>query len=154
MEEFWTTVLALGSAALLGGLVGLERQIHGRWAGLRTHMMVALGAALFVHVVTQSPGDAGALSRVIQGITTGVGFIGGGTILKLTDRMEVKGLTTASTIWLAAAIGSACGMKHYGMAGVAVLLTLVILVVLGKAEEYFLKRKHAPQPGDSSSSQP
>ncbi len=153
MEDFWTFLLTLGSAALLGGLVGLERQLHGRWAGLRTHMMVALGAALFVQIVVQIPGDQGALSRVLQGITTGVGFIGAGTILKLTDRLEVKGLTTASTIWLAAAIGSACGMKLFGIACVAVLLTLLILVLLGKAEEYFLKGKNPPPQEDRQQSQ-
>ena len=152
MDDVWNALLTLGSAGLLGGLVGLERQLHGRWAGLRTHMMVALGAALFVQVVTLAPGDAGALSRVVQGITTGVGFIGAGTILKLTERMEVKGLTTASTIWLAAAVGTACGMRLYLMAGAAVLLTLLILVVLGKAEEHFLKGKNRAPSGESNTS--
>src|SRR5262245_35154218 len=103
----------LGAAALLGGLVGLEREIHGRWAGLRTHIMVTIGATVFVRAAGAEHADVG---RVIQGIAAGVGFIGAGTILKLTDRIEVKGLTTASSIWLAAAIGAALGTGSYILA--------------------------------------
>src|SRR6266540_49058 len=108
MQEFWHQLLALGSAALLGGLMGLERELHKHGAGLRTHMMVSLGAALFVQVgVAISTGTTSEVGRVIQGVAAGIGFIGAGTILKLTDRLEIKGLTTASSIWLAAAVGTA-----------------------------------------------
>ena len=138
MDDFWTPWITLGSAALLGGLVGLERQLHRRWAGLRTDMMVAVGAAMFVQVgVSADAGTAGGLSRVLQGVAAGVGFIGAGTILKLTDHLEVKGLTTASSIWLAAAVGSACGVKLYLLAVAAVVISLVILSVVGKAERLF-----------------
>src|SRR5438105_2332983 len=90
----------LGVAALLGGAIGLERELHNRWAGLRTHMLVSIGGAMFVvaalRAATVDP--EASVSRVIQGIAAGIGFIGAGTILKLTDRLEVKGLTTASSI--------------------------------------------------------
>src|SRR5262245_34929713 len=115
MDEFWHVVVALGSAVLCGGLIGLERELHGRWAGLRTHMMVAMGAAVFVLAV--SPQGGSEVARIIQGIAAGVGFIGAGTILKLTDKLEVKGLTTASSIWLAAAVGTASGTGYFLLAG-------------------------------------
>ncbi len=133
--EFLENLGALGAAAGLGGLVGLEREVHGHWAGLRTHILVALGAALFVVVgLSISPGDASAPSRVIQGVAAGIGFIGAGTILKLTDRLEVRGLTTASSIWLAAAVGTAAGVKLYGLALSGTLISLVVLGILAKWE--------------------
>jgi putative Mg2+ transporter-C (MgtC) family protein len=144
MEEFWRQALALGSAVLLSGLIGLERELRGEWAGLRTHMLVALVTALFVLSGMSSPSATPAdLSRIIQGIATGIGFIGGGTILKLTDKLEVRGLTTAASIWLAAALGIACGLGLFALAALGVGLTLVILYVLRKAEPLFLHRRHS-----------
>src|SRR4051812_24794517 len=104
--EFRDNLLALSAAVVLGGLLGLERELRGRWAGLRTHMMVSLGAALFVlGIAAAFPGNADAVSRLVKGVVAGVGFLGAGTILKLTEKREVLGLTTASSIWLAAAVG-------------------------------------------------
>src|SRR5438876_505646 len=125
MHEFWTMLLALGSAAMLGGLVGLEREIHRRWAGLRTHMMVALGAAMFVQIgMALGPPSSADLSRIVQGVVVGIGFIGAGTILKHSNPMEIKGLTTASSVWMAAAVGTACGTNRYVLASLAALFAL------------------------------
>lgn len=121
----------LSAAALLGGVLGFEREHRGKAAGLRTHMMVALGAALF----TVTPLEAGmaleGLSRVIQGIATGIGFIGAGTILKRTNEEEIQGLTTAASLWLTAAVGMAVGAGQLWLPLVAVLLAFFILHGLG-----------------------
>lgn len=136
MNELWLHLSVLGGAAILGGVVGFEREMRGEWAGLRTHMMVAMAAALFVQVGIGSADASNAdLSRILQGIAAGIGFIGAGTILKLAPQLEIKGLTTASSIWLAAAVGAACGVQRFMIASVAVALTVVILYVLGKLEK-------------------
>ena len=113
-QEYLDVLRPLGVALGLGGLLGIERQLHGRWAGLRTHMTVSTGAAIFILAglgvapMAEMP-DA---TRIIQGIAAGVGFLGAGTILKLSDQLEVKGLTTASSIWLSAAVGTAAGLER------------------------------------------
>jgi len=134
----WNYLLILGGAALLGGAIGLERELHHRWAGLRTHMLVAMACALFIQAGMAS-GDAtpAELSRIIQGIAAGIGFIGAGTILKLTTKLEIKGLTTASSVWLAAAVGTACGSRLFALATVAAILSLVILYAVGSLETLF-----------------
>src|SRR5918993_812108 len=98
-------IVSLVTAGLLGGLLGAERESEGKPAGLRTHMLVALGAALFVVAPSQAGLAVGDIGRIIQGVAAGIGFIGAGTLLKLTEREEIKGLTTAASIWLTAAIG-------------------------------------------------
>jgi putative Mg2+ transporter-C (MgtC) family protein len=135
VDDLGTLLLVLTSAAILGGAVGVERELRHRWAGLRTHMIVSVGCATFVvGGMSLTPGTDAAVARIIQGIAAGIGFIGAGTILKLTARQQIRGLTTASSIWLAAAIGTACGLHYYLLAVVATALTLAILVVLGKVE--------------------
>jgi putative Mg2+ transporter-C (MgtC) family protein len=119
----------LAMAAIVGGALGFERHLHGRWAGLRTHMTVALAAAVFVMGI-ESPGSSAETARVIQGIAAGVGFLGAGTILKLSDRLEIKGLTTASSIWLTAALGTVVGLGRYSVAVAATVVGLLILSVL------------------------
>jgi putative Mg2+ transporter-C (MgtC) family protein len=114
-------------AALCGGLLGFERERAGKEAGLRTHMLVALGAAFFVLVPQQAGVSPGDMSRVLQGIITGIGFIGAGTILKLNERGEVRGLTTAAGIWLTAAVGIVAGMGREASALLGTTLALVVL---------------------------
>src|SRR4051812_18679859 len=109
-------VLRVGCAAVLGGLIGFERERAGKAAGIRTHMMVALGAALFVLVPTVAGLAPGDLSRVIQGIAAGMGFLGGGTILKRTSESDIEGLTSAATIWFTGAIGIAVGVGQVWLA--------------------------------------
>jgi putative Mg2+ transporter-C (MgtC) family protein len=122
-------LVRLAVAAIVGGALGFERHLHGRWAGLRTHMTVALAAAVFVMGI-DSPGSSAETARVVQGIAAGIGFLGAGTILKLSDRLEVKGLTTASSIWLTAALGTVVGLGRYSVAIAATLVGLLILAVL------------------------
>ena len=121
-------------AALLGGVVGIQRERVGKAAGVRTHMLVALGAALFVLAPLQFGMSASDVSRVIQGLTTGIGFIGAGAILKLVAEREIEGLTTAAGIWMTAAVGVAVGLGRLGSAILSVFLTWVILSVLGQLE--------------------
>jgi putative Mg2+ transporter-C (MgtC) family protein len=135
---FWDDVARIGGAALLGGLLGLEREWKGHWAGLRTHMMVSIGCAIFVIGGLDVAGDhRESVTRVIQGITAGIGFLGAGTILKLDRRQEIKGLTTASSIWLAAALGTIAGLAEYALAVAAAIISLFVLAVLGPLEKYF-----------------
>ncbi len=125
--QFTRVVLRLLVAALLGGLLGWERESQGKAAGVRTHMLVAMGAALFVLVSQQTGMYADAMSRVIQGIIAGVGFLCAGAIIKGNQHDDVKGLTTAAGLWLTAAVGVAAGL---GRETTAVLGTLLALAVL------------------------
>jgi len=119
-------------AALLGGILGFEREHKGKAAGVRTHMLVALGAALFVLVPQMSGSQADAMSRVVQGVIAGIGFLGAGTILKNTegDEGHVKGLTTAAGLWMTAAIGVAAGLGRESTAVLSTLLALAIFSVM------------------------
>ena len=119
--------LRLLIAAILGGILGFEREQKGKAAGLRTHMLVALGAALFVLIPQQAGMSDADLSRVLQGLVAGIGFLGAGSIIKGNGEEEIKGLTTAAGIWLTAAIGVATGM---GREATAVLSTLLALIIL------------------------
>jgi putative Mg2+ transporter-C (MgtC) family protein len=126
-SEAVRVVVRLVVAAVLGGLLGLDRERVGKEAGLRTHMLVALGAALFVIVPREAGFDAEGLSRVIQGLLAGLGFMGAGAILKLNEQERVKGLTTAATIWFAAALGVAAGLGRMLTAVLGTILALLIL---------------------------
>jgi putative Mg2+ transporter-C (MgtC) family protein len=142
----------LGVAAILGGLIGLEREWMRKAAGLRTHMTVALGCATFVLVALESDHDLGSMSRAIQGVAAGIGFIGAGTILKRTDEADIKGLTTAASIWLTAAIGAAAGAGHGWIALIGVLIAFVILTAFGGLERWMERKRGAPADNATSSS--
>ena len=129
-------------AALLGGVLGFERERKGKAAGLRTHMLVALGTALFTIAPLEAGMTIADLSRVLQGIATGVGFIGAGTILKLTEQEEIKGLTTAASIWLTAAIGMAVGAGSLWLPILGAIFALIILSTLG-----YIEKKIEPDSG-------
>ena len=126
-SEATRIVVRLAVAAVLGGLLGWEREHAGKAAGIRTHMLVAMGAALFVLVAQQVGISAADNSRVIQGIVAGVGFLGAGTILKGDAEHQVKGLTTAAGIWLTAAIGVAAGLGREVTAVLSAVLALAVL---------------------------
>jgi putative Mg2+ transporter-C (MgtC) family protein len=113
-------------AAVLGGLLGFEREIKGKAAGVKTHMLVALGSAIFMIVPLQIGVEVGDLTRVMQGMVTGVGFLGAGTILKGNSEDSVKGLTTAAGLWMTSAIGMTAGL---GQAGSALVCTVFALIV-------------------------
>jgi len=134
IEQATRILVRLLLAALLGGALGYERERKGKAAGVRTHMLVAMGAAMFV-LVPQLAGMAVAdLSRVLQGIVTGVGFLGAGAIVKHQAEENVQGLTTAAGIWMTAAIGVACGMGRETTAVLSALLALAVLSLLPKVE--------------------
>jgi putative Mg2+ transporter-C (MgtC) family protein len=128
--EVTRILLRLTLAALLGGLLGIEREQQGKAAGVRTHMLVAMGSALFVLLSQQVGMSSSDLSRVMQGIIAGIGFLGAGTILKGDNDEKVKGLTTAAGIWLTAAIGVAAGMGRESTAVLSALLALGIFSVV------------------------
>lgn len=119
-------------AALLGAVLGFEREHKGKAAGVRTHMLVSMGAALFVLVPRLAGADDAALSRVVQGIVAGIGFLGAGTILKgdHLNTHQVKGLTTAAGLWMTAAIGIAAGMGREMTAVLSTILALGILSLM------------------------
>jgi putative Mg2+ transporter-C (MgtC) family protein len=136
-REFVRVTIRLLTAAVLAGLVGAERQRVGKAAGLRTHMMAGLGAAVFVLAAVEMGMGEGDFGRVIQGVATGIGFIGAGTILKPSDGQgEVQGLTTAATIWLTAGIGASAGAGLLWLAVLTSAVALVILSVLTRAERW------------------
>jgi putative Mg2+ transporter-C (MgtC) family protein len=132
ITEFTRLILRLAVAAALGGLLGWERERSGKSAGARTHMLVAMGAALFVLIPQQMNMADADLTRVIQGIITGVGFLGAGTILKSTSEQTVKGLTTAAGLWLTAAIGMTAGLGRGASAVLSTVLALIILHLVPK----------------------
>lgn len=129
--------MRLVAAALLGGIVGAEREWVGKAAGLRTHMLVSLGAALFVLAAAEEGLAQAETGRIIQGVAAGIGFIGAGTILKRADRDEIQGLTTAASIWLTAAIGVAVALGPLWLPVVCAICALLILLVLGALERRF-----------------
>jgi putative Mg2+ transporter-C (MgtC) family protein len=150
------TALRLGAALLLGSVLGLNRELHGKAAGLRTHALVCLGAAVATLLgLGPSSGwatiDPNAITRVVQGILTGVGFLGAGVILR--DPMgHVTGLTTAATIWICAVLGIVCGLGYWSLLGAAVVITLLILV-FGRPIERLAEKlfhRHATGPPDHS----
>ena len=123
MLEYSEIALRLVFAVIAGGLIGLEREVVHKPAGVRTHMLVCLGAALFIIVTLDSiPQEA---ARIIAGIATGVGFLGAGTIFKA--KSDVHGLTTAASIWAVAAVGIAIGLGYYVTMLIAIFLILAIL---------------------------
>jgi putative Mg2+ transporter-C (MgtC) family protein len=123
-------------AMILGAAIGAQRESSGKPAGLRTHMLVAIGGALFVLGPVQSGMDLDGVSRVIQGIVTGIGFIGGGAILKLQEQRAIEGLTTAAGIWITAAVGIAAGLGRWGLAVVSTILAWVTLSLVGRIEAW------------------
>jgi putative Mg2+ transporter-C (MgtC) family protein len=124
----------LTGAVVLASVIGWEREVHRRAAGLRTHILVAVGCAAFTTLAMDLGSDAGMAEagRIIQGVATGVGFLGAGTILKNDDEKRIRGLTTAASIWATAAVGVAVGAGRLLLALVLVALTLVTLAILPK----------------------
>lgn len=144
VEQATRVSLRLILAALLGGLLGFERESHGKAAGIRTHMLVCTGAALFVLGSELVGGGDDAMSRVVQGIVAGIGFLGAGTIIK-GDRMhDVKGLTTAAGVWMTAAVGVCVGL---GLEATAVLATLIMLFILNILP-HFIDQEEKPAKDD------
>lgn len=133
----WEAIVRTIAALVAGGAIGLERSYHGRAAGLRTYALVSFGSALLVaggqYELFSDAHDGGDVTRIIQGIVTGIGFLGAGVIVK--EGFSVRGLTTAASIWVASAIGIVLGAGSYWMGIVATLVTLVALTLLRRIED-------------------
>ncbi len=143
-EDVLEIAARLGLAVLLGGIIGMEREMHGRAAGLRTHILVCLGAAVLVIGGAEMQQAVSALhpglefrpdpTRLAAGIVTGIGFLGAGAIIRSAD--TIHGLTTAACVWLVAAIGIACGAGYTGLASAGTAMALVALVGLSRIERF------------------
>ena len=121
-------------ALIIGAAVGLQRSITHKPAGVRTHMLVALGTALLLVTASDAGLSNSDLSRIVQGIITGIGFLGGGAILKLTQEHEIHGLTSAAGIWLTAGASAAAGLGQISAALIGLAMGIVVLRVVGHAE--------------------
>ncbi len=132
------------AAAGLGSLIGLEREINGQPAGLRTHMILAVGASLAAILsisysqFLSNPGFQSDPGRIVAQVVSGVGFLGAGAILR--SGFNIKGLTTASSLWTTAIIGIACGSGYYGLAGITAVTVLIILTIISKIENLVLTK--------------
>lgn len=132
-ELAWVMV-RLVAALALGALIGYERERAGKAAGLRTHMLVALGSALFVIAALASGMGEDAMSRVIQGLITGIGFLGAGAILKIHEDKQIRGLTTAAGIWMTAAASVTIGLGQIIIGLVAGVVAWIVLAVIDRFE--------------------
>jgi putative Mg2+ transporter-C (MgtC) family protein len=132
-------IFRLGLALFAGGAIGWERQKRHKAAGLRTHMLVSLGSALFVLVPIEVSGSVDSVSRAIQGVATGVGFLGAGEILHQSradrHREEVKGLTSAASVWVTAALGITAGAGLWQLTILGAIFTLITLIVIKRLEQ-------------------
>lgn len=137
-DDWLSLTIRLTLALLAGGAVGWNRQAQGKPAGLRTHMLVSLGAALFVLIPLMASTSTDTVSRAIQGVATGVGFLGAGEILhqprEKSSKQNIKGLTSAATIWLTAALGMVAGCGFWQLSLISTLMTLFILSITKKIE--------------------
>jgi putative Mg2+ transporter-C (MgtC) family protein len=140
VRQLVRVIIRMVAATSLGAIVGFERERAGKPAGVRTHMLVSLGTAVFVLACSGAAMRIEDLSRVIQGIVTGIGFLGAGSILKLSEERDIQGLTTAAGIWMTAAIGVAVGLGSLGVALLSTLFTLIILALAGPFESWFSKK--------------
>ena len=146
----------LGAALILGSALGLNRELHGKPAGMRTHGLVSLGAAVATIVSLGFPGDSklidpNAVSRVLQGILTGIGFLGAGVILRAPNG-HVTGLTTAATVWICAVLGVTCGLGYWSVVGIGLGLTVLVLIFgrpIERLAERLFKRKASAPPDPS-----
>jgi putative Mg2+ transporter-C (MgtC) family protein len=141
----WTgDIPAILLAVCCGTAIGFERQLKHKPAGLRTNVLICLGAAVFTIISARMAGDKDAITRIAAQIVTGVGFLGAGAVIQ--DRGGIFGLTTAATIWLVASIGMACGAKLYALAIISTLIAIIVLVGLGYLEKTFKRseEKHEP----------
>jgi putative Mg2+ transporter-C (MgtC) family protein len=149
-------LLRLGAATAIGCVLGLNREIHGKPAGLRIHGLVCLGSSLLVLSSLQltlgtAALDSSAVLRTVQGIISGIGFLGGGVILRDDSHHSVHGLTTAASVWVVACLGIACGLGLWLTALTALALTLTVLIVGGRIETA-IRGRFGPQPGAEETS--
>jgi putative Mg2+ transporter-C (MgtC) family protein len=137
-------------AVVFGAAIGLEREVRGKAAGLRTNVLICLGAAVFTIISRHmGGGQQGSVTRIAAQIVTGVGFLGAGAIIR--DRAGIYGLTTAATIWLVASIGMACGAGFHLLAAISSLIAVLVLVGLGELEKLlsrYVRRRESEKSHD------
>lgn len=142
-------VFSIVLAVVLGAAIGVEREFSGKAAGLRTNILICLGAAVFTIISKQMAGEGDSLTRIAAGVVTGVGFLGAGAIIQ--DRGGVHGLTTAATIWFMACLGMACGAGLYELAVISTLLAIFILIGLRLIHRYlrhYVDKYKSPEVSD------
>ncbi len=144
MRQLMHAIIRLTAAALLGAIVGYQRERARKPAGLRTHMLVCLGTTVFVLACSGVGMSVDGLSRVVQGVVTGIGFLGAGSILKLNEERDIQGLTTAAGVWMTAAIGVAVGMGSLGVALLSTFFTVVVLALVRPLETQPSKKVLGP----------
>lgn len=148
--DYLEILLRLTASVVVGGLIGLDRNLHGKPTGIRTLGLVCLGACVLTLATASLPdghghADPAAASRVIQGLVTGIGFLGSGVIIHENGSDRVRGLTTAASIWITAILGILCGMGSWQIAAIALVLVFV-LFVCGKPIERTLHRRWLDKP--------
>jgi putative Mg2+ transporter-C (MgtC) family protein len=150
--SMWEMMSRLLLALACGAVIGLNRDLHKKSAGFRTFGLVSVGSAIVALVITQTSLDPNAVSRVIQGVLTGIGFLGAGVILHQPTSSRVTGLTTAAAVWLTAGLGLACGLGQFPLALAGLVVALVILIIGKPIEQHFEKVfpvKHGKRTGES-----
>jgi putative Mg2+ transporter-C (MgtC) family protein len=148
LDELTVVIERLGLATLAGTAIGLNRKLHGKPVGIRTHSLVALGSATFVYVSYGSAGlvNGAPVPQTVQGIVTGIGFVGAGVILHRSgSKDKITGLTTASALWFTSALGVACGAGLFVPAIVGTVIALVVLIIGGPLEGYVEGRIRKPK---------
>jgi putative Mg2+ transporter-C (MgtC) family protein len=159
MEQLWQEIMAevptvhdalnvvfrLFLAALVGAVPGLQREQLGMPAGLRTHMLVSIGAAIFMMAALEADASIDATTRVIQGLATGIGFVGAGAILKYKEGTEIRGLTTAASVWLTAALGTAVGAGRIWLPIVGGVTAFLVLSLFRRVEAVMGDRHKQPE---------
>jgi len=150
-DEFHEILLRLAAAMLLGGAIGVNRDLHHKPAGLRVLAMVSVGSALVTMLILtasarQPTVSYDGLSRVIQGILQGIGFLGAGVIMRAKGRDEVHGMTTAASVWLTAVLGVVCGAGLWQMTLAAFVISILILTLGRRVEKTILSWTPLPEP--------
>jgi putative Mg2+ transporter-C (MgtC) family protein len=135
----WEALIRLFMALACGAVIGLNRDLHRKSAGFRTFGLISVGSAIVALVITQTSPDPNAVSRVVQGVLTGIGFLGAGVILHQPTSSRVTGLTTAAAVWLTAGLGLACGLGQFPLAISGLAVALLILII-GRPIELYLEK--------------
>jgi putative Mg2+ transporter-C (MgtC) family protein len=135
-DDLARPLVRLAVALICGAVIGLQRERAGKSAGLRTHILVATGSTLFIVGALETSMQDDAVSRVVQGLITGIGFLGAGAILKREKERDIRGLTTAAGIWMTAAIGVSVGLGRFGVALLATVGTWAVLSILRQLERW------------------
>jgi len=145
-EELARPLVRLTLALICGAVIGLQRERAGKSAGLRTHILVATGSTLFIVSALETALHDDAVSRVVQGLITGIGFLGAGAILKREKEQDIRGLTTAAGIWMTAAIGVSVGLGRFGVAVAATACTWAVLSILRQLERWTAINESGDEP--------